>query len=88
VRGTVALERGPEVFCLESVDFPGDAEEFSRVEIDLSVDPVQTEDGLTVALRTRSVDTPTVVGSMSSVTLVRYHSWVERGPSTVRVSRG
>ena len=100
IRGTVALERGPEVFCLESVDFPGDAEDFSRAEIDLSVAPTETAEGLTVALRKRPITdegfdpiadpiTDPIAdpdeGASFLVNLVQYSSWAERGPSTMRV---
>jgi DUF1680 family protein len=51
IRGTVAIERGPEVFCLESVDVNVTADEFSLLALDSSVDPVETAGGVTVALR-------------------------------------
>jgi DUF1680 family protein len=51
IRGTVAIERGPEVFCLESVDVDVTADGFSLLALDSSVDPVETVGGVTVALR-------------------------------------
>jgi DUF1680 family protein len=41
VRGCVALERGPVVFCLEELDLPTGIE-LSDVALDLSVDPVDS----------------------------------------------
>ena len=85
IRGTIAVERGPEVYCLESVDFPGDTDDFSLVEIDLAVEPVETADGITVALRTAALGEDGEPGPSRTVTLVPYNSWAERGPSTMRV---
>jgi len=45
IRGSVAVERGPEVFSLESAGLAGvgsGEEEFSRIEIDDTVDPVDS----------------------------------------------
>jgi DUF1680 family protein len=101
IRGSVAIERGPEVLCLESVDVPGDADGFSRVEIDLATDPVDDADGVTVRLRRRLVDgdgagrhAATALpyaaafpteGESFAGRLIPYNSWAERGPSTMRV---
>jgi DUF1680 family protein len=88
IRGTVAIERGPEVFCLESVDLAEPlndaADALSQIELDLSVDPRDTTDGITVALRSMPVG-ESGDGRSSTATLVPYHSWAERGPSTMRV---
>lgn len=45
IRGSVAVERGPEVFSLESAGLAGigsSEEEFSRIEIDDTVEPVDS----------------------------------------------
>jgi DUF1680 family protein len=92
VRGTVAIERGPLVMCLESVDLP------AGTVNDLSLDPgtgvTDTPQG------TRVVVEPVHPGSPAwpysevpdpqrqepwTVSLVPYHSWGNRGPSTMRV---
>lgn len=49
VRGTVAVERGPLVLCLESVDLPGTTA-FDRVRVDTATAPVSTADGASVRL--------------------------------------
>jgi DUF1680 family protein len=41
VRGCVALERGPVVFCLEELDLPA-CIELADVAVDLAVDPVDS----------------------------------------------
>jgi DUF1680 family protein len=50
----------------------------------VSVDPRDTTDGIAVALRPMPVGEPGN-GRSSTVTLVPYHSWAERGPSVMRV---
>jgi len=93
VRGSVAVERGPLVLCVESVDLPGgvgvdsvrlDPEE--RLEVD---DGVVTAGGRLVEVGdqpwpyTGSPDA--VTGDTIPVPLVPYHQWANRGPSTMRV---
>ncbi|WP_326584392.1 glycoside hydrolase family 127 protein [Streptomyces sp. NBC_00481] len=106
VRGTVAVQRGPLVYCAESVDLP-DGHEVDAVRVDTSVDP---EDG---PGRTEGAgDTVVVAGEVAvrggrseaawpyqplgrprgqqpadpaEIVLVPYHSWADRGPSTMRV---
>ena len=74
VRGCVAIERGPEVLALESVDFGGDV-------LDAVVDgnPVETDGRVLLPVRRRGSAEPT------EVSLVAYHDWAQRGPSTMRV---
>jgi DUF1680 family protein len=99
VRGTLAVQRGPLVYCAESVDLPG-GHEVDAVQVDASVEP---EDGVG--------DTVVVAGELTEhaehsgrtwpyeplrrqatraveragITLVPYHSWANRGPSTMRI---
>ncbi len=94
IRGTSAVERGPLVLCVESVDLPAQA----------SVDTVGVEVGGDLAERNGIVTAPGRLldfgdGSwpyeMSSspparsdeiaVPLRPYHSWANRGPSSMRV---
>lgn len=74
VRGSVAIERGPEVLALESVDLGSDVGEAV-----VAGDPVERDGQVVLPVRRRSsgdvVDTP----------LVAYHDWARRGPSTMRV---
>lgn len=83
VRGCFVVERGPEVFALESVDLAGtplEASDFADLRVDSAVPPRELADGgVVVAI----VDERT--GARSDVPLVRYHEWAERGPSRMRV---
>nr|KEP24695.1 hypothetical protein DA06_16735 [Georgenia sp. SUBG003] len=96
VRGQVAVERGPVVMCAESVDLGTDV---SGLQVYTSEPPVE-EDG-DVYVRARVIDlaepkewpfgrepgTGVVTGveERGLVRLVPYHSWANRGPSTMRV---
>ncbi|WP_374107095.1 glycoside hydrolase family 127 protein [Microbacterium sp. G2-8] len=95
VRGTVAIERGPEVLALESVDLPGGAD-VSSVELVSNAVPAAGDDGCvraSVVLRELGdADWPFGPASAHggdpvpvSVPLIPYHSWAERGPSTMRI---
>jgi DUF1680 family protein len=96
IRGAVAIERGPEVYCVESVDLPGGDESLAHIEIDLDAGVEEAGDGrLTVALRARpDVDAAWPYAERFdashdaepfTATIAPYHSWAERGPSTMRV---
>ena len=74
VRGCVVVERGPEVWALESVDFGADV-----AEAVVAGDPVEVEGRVALPLRRRSS------GDVATVPLVPYHDWAQRGPSTMRV---
>jgi DUF1680 family protein len=76
VRGCVAIERGPEVLALESTDFGADIAE-------AIVDPAGgvTEENGVVHVRVSRRDT----GNATDVALIPYHSWAQRGPSTMRI---
>ena len=83
VRGCLVVERGPEVFALESVDLAGTelaASDFADLRVDPDVAPRDDADGSVVAT---IVDERT--GARAEVPLVRYHDWAERGPSQMRV---
>lgn len=100
VRGCVAVERGPEIWCLESVDLPvNDGKtDVSRVCVDSSVAP--RFDGSRVVVSghlllgdpdedwpydDREVSGGQRIGEMADLQLVPYHGWARRGPSTMRV---
>lgn len=74
VRGSVVVERGPEVLALESVDFGGDV-----VDAVVAGDPVDSGGQVRMPLRHRSS------GDITDAVLVPYHDWAQRGPSTMRV---
>ncbi|WP_042213035.1 glycoside hydrolase family 127 protein [Demequina mangrovi] len=96
VRGTVAVERGPLVLCLESTDLPAGAA-LEDVRIDTSVAPRAAGDGAEAAasLRTWAGARPGALpygargaedgGASFALTLVPYHRWGERAPSAMRV---
>jgi uncharacterized protein len=83
VRGCLVVERGPEVFALESVDLAGtklEASDFADLRVDPAVEPREAADGAVVVT---VADERT--GAQAEVPLVRYHDWAERGPSRMRV---
>jgi len=95
LRATVAVERGPLVLCAESVDLP-EGVDLLDLEVDADTPPTGAEDGATVQMRIR----PEAVGTWPygpasryehepraafPATLIPYHRWAERGPSTMRV---
>jgi len=96
VRGCVAAERGPLVYCAESVDCDGDLD---RLAVSTGKGPREAvATGLgAVALaaagswREAGPTTwpyggrPVPDGRAATVTLVPYHLWANRGPATMRV---
>lgn len=74
VRGSLAVERGPEVLALESLDFGGDV-----VDAVVAGAPVETGGQVRLPLRNRTS------GEVTETVLVPYHDWAQRGPSTMRV---
>lgn len=99
VRGTVAVQRGPLVYCAESVDLP-DGREVDAVRVDPHAEPADGPDATVVAAgelagpgeqpdRAWPYRSPGQAGPSPAephrVVLVPYHSWANRGPSTMRV---
>ncbi|MDQ2661903.1 MAG: glycoside hydrolase family 127 protein, partial [Actinomycetota bacterium] len=83
VRGCLTVERGPEVFALESVDLVGagaSVTDVADVVLDAAVPPREADGQVLVRVRSREAGAKTV-----EVPLVPYHEWAERGPSTMRV---
>lgn len=94
IRGTVAVERGPLVLCLESSDLPaGHSVEDSAIVI--GEDLVTAGIGATALLTLTPPPSPqwpysdqsieTGTPSNERVRLVPYYSWANRGPSTMRI---
>ncbi|MDI5975948.1 glycoside hydrolase family 127 protein [Amycolatopsis magusensis] len=91
-RGCVAVERGPLVYCAEAL---GD-DDLDTLRVDDTVPPVDVEAGVEVRAR---FDAPGPDGwpygspgaatadprPTTPLTLVPYHRWARRGPSTMRV---
>ena len=92
-RGQVAIERGPIVLCLESVDLP-EGVDTENLVVDSTRPPVTTERGAAVLVheRVRAAERGWPYGQQASylspqvtAQLVPYFSWANRGPSTMRV---
>ncbi|MGY1502601.1 glycoside hydrolase family 127 protein [Streptomyces sp. QTS52] len=101
VRGTVAVQRGPLVYCAESVDLP-DGREVDGVRVDPSAEPEDGPEGTGTVVAPgelaepdgpgdpvwpyRPLDRATVsTAERTGIVLVPYNSWANRGPSTMRV---
>ena len=95
VRGCVAIERGPEVLALESVDLtPLGVDDVGLVELVSNAAPVERDGRVWVRAQSvgdpadgwpyRAGDVPSG-GQTAEVALIPYHEWAERGPSTMRV---
>lgn len=99
VRGCVAVERGPEVLALESVDLGSSMSgvDFSDLVVDPARPPREVDGRVWVHLVDERApehawpyagDPGEVAGSPATdaeVPLVAYHDWAERGPSAMRV---
>jgi hypothetical protein len=99
VRGCLVVERGPEVYALESVDLVEagiGATDVADILLDATVPPREVDGRVLVGVRERhpeigpwpygdEVDAAPVGASVQEVALVPYHDWAERGPSTMRV---
>jgi DUF1680 family protein len=94
VRGTAAVERGPVVYCLESVDLPPDVS-LDALRLDPSITPVDRDGAVVAAARLITPPdepwpyqrraAPEPASPSMAVTLRPYHGWASRGPSTMRV---
>ena len=99
VRGTLAVQRGPLVYCAESVDLPG-GRDVDVVRVDPSAEPEDGPDDTVVvpgeiAVPGQQHDAPwpyrtidedlAPAADRERIDLVPYHSWANRGPSTMRV---
>lgn len=95
VRGQVAVERGPLVMCVESVDLGADV---AAIQVHTDEPPVEQEGQVLVPASVLELgDTSWPFGTEPGagavagrrerglVPLVPYHSWANRGPSTMRV---
>jgi len=91
LRGQRAVERGPVVLCLESTDVPFDGSvDDLRVTGELGdVDGVVTVGVRSMTARDLTwpygVDAPELSSEITPVPLVPYHSWANRGPSSMRI---
>ena len=94
VRGCVAVQRGPVVYALESVDLPNGWKDVADVAVDTSVAPRDSGGRVVVQLSRRLTadrawpyngDGQAPAEASVPVALVPYHDWAERGPSTMRI---
>ena len=90
VRGCVALERGPLVYCLETADLPPGVElEEVRVDADVKPVPIERTDlavpliGLTVPAVRQPFDG--AEGSPIEVGAIPYFAWANRAVDAMRV---
>jgi DUF1680 family protein len=93
VRGSVAVERGPVVYCLESVDLPVGVA-FDTVRLDTGAELVERDGAVIATGRTRPLtdsawpfgpQAPEPPGEAVEIPLYPYHRWARRGPSAMRV---
>ncbi|RPF21815.1 glycoside hydrolase family 127 protein [Myceligenerans xiligouense] len=98
LRGTVAVERGPLVLCLESHDLP-DGADLADARLDPSAPPAAHDDGATARVHLAPPPRPPEgrppfttepggtgpAGAATDVVLIPYHRWAERGPAAMRV---
>lgn len=93
IRGCVAVERGPLVLCLESVNLPEGDVDSVRIDSNSGLednDGMVTAGGRILDLEERPWPYPdSVEGSTDemevALPLTPYHDWANRGPSTMRV---
>jgi uncharacterized protein len=95
LRGTVAVERGPLVLCAESTDLPA-GRAVDAVRVDPAAPLAPDGDGSVLAVGALAddgdhawpfdpdagADTGT---TPAPIRLIPYHTWAQRGPSTMRV---
>lgn len=94
VHGTVAVEAGPLVLCVESVDLPGGAD-VNRLRVDDSVTPWLEHGRAMVSGRLAGFDERDwpypgstrrpALSDAIDVALIPYHHRANRGPATMRV---
>jgi uncharacterized protein len=94
IRGTVAVQRGPEVYCVESVDLPAGAD-LDDLRVDPDTPPVDDGEGgviVSAAIRQAPVGPwpypaarVDASGAATTVRLLPYHDWGNRGPSSMRI---
>ena len=91
LRGQRAVERGPVVMCLESTDLPfaGNVDDVRATGELFDIDGVVTVGVRHMVAREEAwpygVDAAEVLPEAQGVTLLPYHSWANRGPSSMRV---
>ena len=93
VRDTLAIERGPLVYCLETADLPGDTVlEDVRIDPDARLDDEDRADlgdgvvGVAAAGVARGAGRgPDPAGTPVTLRAIPYHLWANREPAGMRV---
>ncbi|WP_353082459.1 glycoside hydrolase family 127 protein [Tessaracoccus lapidicaptus] len=90
-RGCVALERGPQVYCVEQVDLP-EGIRLDDVVVDSTTPPLESDDGLEIAVTPRLEVGPlygacptTASGEPVTVRAIPFHTWGNRASGAMRV---
>jgi uncharacterized protein len=85
VRGCVALERGPLVYCLETADLP-DGVKLEDVELDVAATPTTTpRPDVADAVVGLEAEAVTDGGSPVTVGAIPYYTWANRSVDAMRV---
>ncbi len=97
VRGCVAVQRGPIVYCAESPISDPASPDLSRVLVDVTTPPALLGDGAAIAVRAvvrgpaeppwpySAVGAPSPSEKFGRLELIPYHDWGHRGLGTMRV---
>ena len=94
VRGTVAVERGPVVYCAESIDLPAD-HDLDRLAVLTGAPPEDGDDAVTVPVIAAATDPspwpysaerpPSTGDTARRLRLIPFHARANRGPALMRV---
>ncbi len=91
VRGCLALERGPLVYCVEQVDLP-EGIRLDDVVVDPTTPPIESDGGLEIAVSPRPEVGPLYgprsavpTGETVTVRAVPFHTWGNRASGAMRV---
>jgi DUF1680 family protein len=92
-RGTIAVQRGPEIWCLESVDLP-EGVHVDDAAVDPATEPLEREGRIVVKGSIARFDdtiwpfssTPRPAArETTELTLTPYRAWGQRGPVSMRI---
>jgi DUF1680 family protein len=91
VRGCVALERGPQVYCVEQVDLP-EGIRLDDVVVDPTEPPLESDGGLEIVVTPRlevgplyGAPSTAPTGEPATVRAIPFHTWGNRASGAMRV---